>query len=571
MGNHDCCTDSKQDEERPYQILRGDCLELLKNMADNSIDSIVTDPPYHLTTGKKGGTGPASLNEKSPAGRARISTGFMGQAWDGGDIAFRVEVWRECLRVLKPGGHLLAFSGSRTYHRMACAIEDAGFEMRDMIAWVYSTGFPKSLDVSKAIDKRGGNAHLTAEIGAAIKAARVARGISIKEADARYCGGSTLWTWYEGRPAGQQLPTSDVMKLIALDWPELEQYAEAIVEAEREVVAQQRGTMLSVAPGQNNDRSATMLDITTPVTDAARQWSGWGTALKPAHEPICMARKPLVGTVAANVLQHGTGALNIDGCRVEGSPEPTRFDPAKHGHEGWRMNATGAECAENASPLGRWPANLIHDGSAEVVALFPQSSVTGKRTESSKAATVEATTWLTNNHESTEYTDSGSAARFFKQCEYDAEDIEAATLFYCAKASRRDRNEGLLIGSTPAVAANATMSDVEHADWSKRNGNFHPTVKPTDLCRWLLRLVTPPGGTSLDIFCGSGSFGKAAMLKGFSWIGMDLDSDENGDPLGYLDITRARVEHAYKSVHEKKQEPESEERSAQMLLFSEAL
>lgn len=234
-------------------------------MADCSVDAIVTDPPYGLS--------------------------FMGKKWDY-DVP-SVEIWAECLRVLKPGGHLLAFAGTRTQHRMAVRIEDAGFEIRDMIAWVYGSGFPKSLDVSKAIDKAAG-------------AERDVIGVR-------------------------------------------EDFAKRMSLSKRPGTANVGGYVNPQAAGE----------ITAPATDDARQWQGWGTALKPALEPITVARKPLVGTVAANVLAHGTGALNIDGCRVEGTPAPTRFDPAKHGHEGWRMNATGAECAANASPLGRWPANLI--------------------------------------------------------------------------------------------------------------------------------------------------------------------------------------------------------------------
>ena len=344
-----------------FELHLGDCLETLRAMPDSSVDSIVTDPPYGLS--------------------------FMGKRWDY-DVP-SVEIWAECLRVLKPGGHLLAFAGTRTQHRMAVRIEDAGFEIRDMIAWVYGSGFPKSLDVSKAIDKRGGNSHLTAEVGAAIKAARLARGVSIKDADARYCGGSTLWSWFEGRPAGQQMPTASVMAAIASDWPELTKYAEAIAEAEREVVAQQRGTMLAVAPGQDNDRRTTTLEITAPATEAARQWQGWGTALKPALEPITVARKPLTGTVASNVLEWGTGALNIDGCRVGsdgGAKWVPQGDKGDGGQFGGGIKDGGIELVPG---LGRWPANLIRSGSEPADLL-------------------------------------GEAARFF----------------YCAKASKRDRGEG---------------------------------------------------------------------------------------------------------------------------------
>ena len=329
------------------KLLLGDCLEVLRTMPDASVDAVVTDPPYGLS--------------------------FMGKRWDY-DVP-SVAIWAECLRVLKPGGHLLAFAGTRTQHRMAVRIEDAGFEIRDMIAWVYGSGFPKSLDVSKAIDKRGGNAHLTAEIGAALKAARKSRGITAAEADRSYCGGVTLWSWYEGRAAGQQMPTADVMARVAADWPELRPYADLIAEAERDLVGQQSATSLAVAPGQGNDRSSVTLDITAPATTEAHQWSGWGTALKPALEPITMARKPLAGTVAACVLQHGTGALNVDGCRVEGlAQKPGSVRSERHFDPRTDRDGLGLVAAPEPNPSGRWPANLIHDGSDEVVGLFPHTA-----------------------------------------------------------------------------------------------------------------------------------------------------------------------------------------------------
>jgi hypothetical protein len=247
-----------------FAIYCGDCRDILPTFPTLA-DACICDPPYGLK--------------------------FMGKGWDHGVPG--PDFWKAVLDACKPGAHLLAFGGSRTFHRLACAIEDAGWEMRDCLMWVYGSGFPKSLDVSKAIDKRGGNSHLTAEIGAAIKSARLSRGVSIKDADSRYCQGSTLWTWYEGRPAGQQLPTAEVMAAIARDWPELQRHAELIAEAEREVVGIQTGTVLAVAPGQGSARSATTMDITAPATDAAKQWQGWGTALKPAHEPIVVGYRPL--------------------------------------------------------------------------------------------------------------------------------------------------------------------------------------------------------------------------------------------------------------------------------------
>jgi len=462
----------------------GDCLEVLRGMADNSVDSIVTDPPYGLS--------------------------FMGKQWDY-DVP-GVEVWAECLRVLKPGGYLLAFAGTRTQHRMAVRIEDAGFEIRDMIAWVYGQGFPKSLDVSKAIDKRGGNSNLTVQIGAAIKAAREARGLSASECDRTFCGGTTNWSWFEGRPNGQRAPSPETFTKIAEAWPELAHLAEAVAEAEREVVA--RGSA-GLGQGQFNAREVGVggygfsveYDITAPATVAARQWQGFGTALKPALEPITVARKPLIGTVAANVLQHGTGALNIDACRV---PTADAADAADYADKcasvvGFDSNRNGAAYGnwqgkreDSASPLGRFPANLIHDGSEEVSAMFPDSAGSGGSVPNVRITGYGGGIGTGQS----EYLGG-------ERTQHDAGSGSAARFFYTAKASREDRG----------------------AD------NTHPTVKPTDLMRYLCRLVTPPGGTVLDPFMGSGSTGKAAVLEGFKFVGIEREAD-------YLAIAEARIDAA---------------------------
>jgi site-specific DNA-methyltransferase (adenine-specific) len=331
---------------KPYELLHADCIAAMSLVIEpGSVDAIVTDPPYEL--------------------------GFMGKGWDSTGIANNPAMWRAAFDCLKPGGHLLAFSGTRTYHRMVCAIEDAGFEIRDQIGWAYGSGFPKSLDVSKAIG---------------------------------------------------------------------ESYR-------------------------------------------APAWQGWGTALKPAWEPICVARKPLTGTVAANVLAHGTGALNIDGCRVA--------------H--WGGDPSVQDYASTVSPpRGRWPANLVHDGSDEVLAAFPDSNGSGPARKLKRGEREDGAGWgMAGADGELRDAGTGSAARFF----------------YCAKASKSDRGEG----------------------------NVHPTVKPTELMRYLCRLITPPGGVVLDPFTGSGSTGKAAVLEGFRFVGCEL-SDE------YVRIAEARIAHAWTST-----------------------
>jgi site-specific DNA-methyltransferase (adenine-specific) len=426
-------------------LRNGDCIEQMRQLPPNSVDSIVTDPPYEL--------------------------GFMGKSWDSTGIAYSVKMWDEALRVLKPGGHLLAFSGSRTYHRMACAIEDAGFEIRDQIMWVYGSGFPKSMDVSKAIDKQS---NVQVEV--------------LSEVPAYGIGGNATF---------------------------------------------------------NGHKENATAKVTAPTTDKAKQWEGWGTALKPAHEPIVLARKPLIGTVATNVIIHGTGALNIDGSRVGNETIKTSGgrSVAITGDErtGNALGMYGESEALNTEHQGRWPANFIHDGSDEVVELFPDTKSGKLNTASITAANLTYGTRPKELSTQFDYADSGSAARFF----------------YCAKASKKDRNEGLDdfagkevgtkgngLARTCASCGASTLQGCECPDRTYVNptrANHHPTVKPTDLMRYLVRMITPPNGTVLDPFMGSGSTGKAAVLERFSFIGIDQSAD-------YLEIATARIKHAQEQI-----------------------
>ena len=394
---------------KSFTLHNGDCLGVLKGMEDNSIDSVVCDPPYGLSAAKNSG--------KSSNG------GFMGKEWDY-DVP-SVDIWKECLRVLKPGGHLLAFAGTRTQHRMAVNIEDAGFEIRDMIAWVYGSGFPKSLNLSKAIDKAAG-----------------ARG-------------------------------HDSVGF--------------------NVAGKSSGLGVTQRPELRSDHP----DYVKPqgITPEAQQWVGWGTALKPALEPITMARKPFKGTVAACVLEHGTGALNVDGCRVAGEPSPS-VDRRAHAAPGVSIGVTGWETAARPASyneqrpgelLGRWPANLIHSGDEEVISLFPQSKAGKDKGERGTGGIWRPSSGVPCGPQ---YNDSGSAARFF----------------YCPKVSKKERGEG----------------------------NNHPTVKPIALMAYLCRLVTPPGGTVLDPFMGSGSTGIAALQEGFDFIGIEREPE-------YLAIAESRI------------------------------
>jgi DNA modification methylase len=440
------------------EIRTGDCLDVLKTMSANSVDAIVTDPPYGLA--------------------------FMGKKWDY-DVPSEA-IWRECLRVLKPGGHLLAFAGTRTQHRMAVRIEDAGFQIRDLIAWVYGSGFPKSLDVSKALDKVNG------ESGRLHKFTAYMRTTGLTAKQINDTTGTFMGSHYLTDKSQPAIPTCALWSKLRPLCGEVPAWVDELVqriEAEREVVGQKA---VGIANPEDRDRhtiggsASVVVDITAPATEAARQWQGWGTALKPALEPITVARKPLIGTVAENVLAHGTGALNVDGCRVPGALEgdPMRFAKTDGGE------FVKFDKAPTVRTEGRWPANLIHDGSEEVAGLL------------------------------------NDAARFF----------------YCAKASKRDRDEGLEGFEEKPTVSNMCSGSVQQSGEGERldgnplpkRANNHPTVKPTDLMRYLCRLVTPPGGTVLDPFMGSGSTGKAAMLEGFDFIGIERDPE-------YVKIAEARI------------------------------
>jgi hypothetical protein len=370
-----------------FTLHHGDCYEVMKSMPDNSVDSIVTDPPYEL--------------------------GFMGKSWDSTGIAYSADMWAEALRVLKSGGHLLAFSGSRTYHRMAVAIEDAGFEIRDQIMWVYGSGFPKSHNLKD-------------------------------------------------------------------------------------------------------------------------EWQGWGTALKPAHEPIVLARKPFTGTVAQNVLAHGTGALNIDASRVF-TEDILSIGSNNRENGAINFGMTDDKTAQEQNSLGRFPANFIHDGSDEVLELFPDSKGGAYPAKRGQAVNTAFASGQETVGGFRAMGDSGSAARFF----------------YCAKANKSDRNEGLngfeakqTLGGGGLTAEIKEDGSYDTASAGGKYGsvkavsqNYHPTVKPTALMRYLVRLITPPNGIVLDPFLGSGSTGKACMYEKFDFIGIEMTEE-------YLPIAQARIEFA---------------------------
>ena len=446
-------------EGRGVRLFHADCLTVLRELPDASVDSVVTDPPYEL--------------------------GFMGKSWDNSGIAYSVELWSECLRVLKPGGHLLAFGGSRTWHRLACAIEDAGFEIRDSIAWLYGSGFPKSLDVSKAIDKGSGeNRERQLRFTAWMRSTGIT-GKQINDITGTNMGGHYLTD--ASQPA---IATADLFDLLRPYLPDVPEEIERLVAErtgiewtaykQRPVIGNKKSSLGgTVAAGERNadfidKHKDFVFDVTAPATIEAQEWQGWGTALKPAFEPIVVARKPLSGTVAANVLAHGTGALNIDGCRIETNGE--NFDNLQgrpihklatrrngESDEEYRARvfcSPGQQAAlEKLKSLGRWPANVVLDELAASV-------------------------------------------------------FDESRFFYVAKAPKSER--------------------------PKVDGVAHPTVKPLSLMRWLVRLVTPPNGVVLEPFAGSGTTIEAAMLEGMQIVACEMTDDYI--PLILERINRVEVE-----------------------------
>ncbi len=471
-------------------IIQGDCLEEMKKLPDKSIDAIVTDPP-------------AGIN-------------FMQKSWDGDKggrnqwIAWMKDIAGECLRVIKPGGHALVWALPRTSHWTGMAWEEAGWEPRDKISHVFGSGFPKSLDIGKAIDRsifttKTSNPDFQI-VRAWVRGKVKAAGLTYKQIDTALGNANSHKASHYLDNSQPQLPTPEdweiIKNMLHLDESvDINRPPKLLVETfEREII----GYRKCHAGLAFTSEGPTELPITKPMSKEAEQWAGWGSSLKPAHEDWWLFRAPLDGcTIAENVLRWGCGGLNVDACRI-GPRDRTDYGLANSKRS--KVNCFGepSESANFNSDLGRFPANLIHDGSPEVLQLFPQSSITGKRTAQSRSAKVQATAWLTDNHESQEYTDSGPASRFFMACEFAPADY--APIVYYAKASKSDRGEG----------------------------NTHNTVKPTSLIQYLARLSCPPGGTILDPFAGSGTLAIAAIRENFHYILIEKEPE-------YCEIARKRV------------------------------
>jgi hypothetical protein len=470
----------------------GNCRNVLTTLPDASVDAVCTDPPYEI--------------------------GFMGRAWDATGIAYDTDMWAQCWRVLKPGGHLLAFGATRTYHRLAVAIEDAGFEIRDSIHWIYGNGFPKGQDVGKSIDRKRDDRGDVLRVTAFLRQARINAGIGVKAIDEKFGfnGMASHWTAVAGKAA--TAPTLDqwarLQQLLGFDSPEMDDIVAELnarkgeigeAWAQREVVGHRHSGLsnggssvfLSGVTGRYENN---MVPVTGAATDAAKQWQGWNTSLKPAHEPIVVARKSTgFNTTVANVLQHGTGAINVDACRIEVTDtDYARNAAGDRGHANNRTRqAEFRQTAGSANGLGRWPANVVFahspdcteqctdgcpiadlDGQTGTLTSGAMAAGTPRTNRSGYAGAMSATTGAATHG------DSGGASRYFPAFRYEAK----------ASASERPRLD---------------------------DGTMHNTVKPLDLMRWLVRLVTPPGGTVLDPFVGSGTTLEACVIEGFHGIGIE--------------------------------------------------
>ena len=490
-------------------VFNADCLEWLRQQPDNSIDSIVTDPPYGLSNTK-----PAQVADvlkawvtgdtvSVPAKRG----GFMGKDWD--SFVPPPAVWEECMRVLKPGGHMAVFAGARTQDLMGLSIRLAGFEIRDTLGWIYGSGMPKSLDVSKAIDKKRDDYPAIREVVMFIREAVAASTVDRSRLDEALGGPAVMAHFLAPSRSNAGCPNWDQWQTLksilhfgdSMDaevW-RLNGRKGTPGEAweKREVVGVQKGAM----SGWNMDGTTKFVDrnITTPATSEAQRWDGWGTALKPAIEPIILAHKPLDGTVASNVLAHGVGGLNIDACRV-GTDEDTSRTPSVVGDTSAPMGR-GIAMGGRGHSAGRFPANVLVDEHA--------AREMDKQSGNVKGAVSNGRTGASNGYgggyggqrQEAGYADSGGASRFFPVFKYQA------------KAPKKER---------PVI---------EREDGTKIQ---HPTVKPLALLDWLCTLITPPGGTILDPFAGSGTTLQAARNKGFNAIGIEQDQD-------YIELIEQRL------------------------------
>lgn len=478
-------------EDKDYKLYQGNMLDMLEVIQPNSIDSIITDPPYGLTTITKrfGGENSKQNVYGKDGSFQRLTRGFMGKEWDGSGIEYNVDAWKKCYEVLKEGGYLLAFGGTRTYHRIACAIEDAGFEIRDTIMWLYGSGFPKSMNISKGI-----------------------------EAKIKHGNAGTR----NKRLVEQECDTEEYT---------IKQTNNGAMGEIREVVRKEY----------------------VPSMEIAKEWEGWGTCLKPAYEPIIVARKPFSSSLIDNILENGVGALNIDECRVAFNGDmwqPSKAGSTSRAFQSEKMTTADGMC--EANELGRFPANVIltYDDTdkQEVCGGLPDTTSTykedGRHETEIHRENADILRYGYAQRIEVGYNDEGSAARYF----------------YCAKASKKDRDSGMLdFEATRKCGYGYDLGYMNSGegifkDRQTMKKNIHPTVKPVELMQYLVRLVSPKGATILDCFMGSGSTGKAVMFENrerhadYKFIGIELTEE-------YLPICKSRIDYGkYKYEYDIKQE-----------------
>lgn len=463
-------------ENKSYKLYNGNMLDMLDVVEPESVGSIVTDPPYGLTSIVKrcGKSNSAPIGGCEDGRFARLSKGFMGKEWDGSGIEYDINTWRKCYDVLKPGGYLLAFGGSRTFHRIACAIEDAGFEIRDTIMWLYGSGFPKSMNIGLALDKRNGVDNRTGNI--------------------------------------------------------------------------------NKGAGSNNTESRRDYSPVYEERKATNKWGGYGTALKPAFEPIIVARKPFKGSLIDNIERYGVGGLNIDECRVKHNEDLKFTERKPKSGEVFNTENSGYDNTNNhiasAAPEGRFPANVILTWEQitfdEVCGNMPNTKSRGGKTSMPDLRDIGQKSKESIGIDKLSFGQVSGAKR--KESDYTApcDEGSACRYFYCAKASTKDRDEGLNVELTQitdgSLRANQETGRI-CAENPAIKKNIHPTVKPTELMQYLVRLVTPKGETILDPFNGSGSTGKAVMYENrernanYKYIGIELTEE-------YLPIAKSRIEYA---------------------------
>ena len=537
----------KKEIKENYSLYLGDNIQWLKTLPGDSVDSVLTDPPYGLTSiVKRFGKANSKDAQFGTDGVFKRSTkGFMGKEWDA-DVP-SVEFWREVYRILKPGGHILSFGGTRTYHRMATAIEDAGFEIRDQLQWIYGSGFPKSHNIGKAIDKRTDWSQYD-NFKKMLKKRREELGLSQLQAYKR-CefptknfGGNS---WFENGKIPSKKDYLRLKKGLLLD----DKFDALFEEVHREFVDVKR----------NSDSSGTVRFTSYgewKVTKGNGEWEDWGTALKPANEPICLARKPLSErTIAENVLKWGTGGLNIAGCRIEtddfigrkGNPNDlgvgilAQFDGRKSLPKRKEINSEG-------NRLGRFPANIMFDEEAGKI-LDEQSGIKKSIGSIRRKNTVTNPTSFDLHHKTGENSNP-----------YDGQVGGASRFFYCPKVSKKERDMGLedfyekpskqkghgldrICGNCGTKMLNPMDCICKEPNWIlPPKKNSHPTVKPINLMSYLVKLITPVGGTVLDPFMGSGSVGISTLLEGFQFVGMEQDPE-------YFEIATTRIKE-YESYRE---------------------